>query len=160
MTTQTATEKPCNPFLACSITQLALRAIIGGVFLQSGWAKLEVMPQFIKSVQNYELLPADLAYFYANALPWAEILAGVYLLLGLFIPFAALLTGSMLLSFLIAIGMVLLRGDAIDCGCFIGGKQEPVTWGLFFRDLLMLLGCVYLFKAKNPKFSLDSFTKD
>ena len=143
-------------FLDHTLLQIALRLILGGIFLQSGLAKLAQISLFVQAVQNYHLLTNTVSLFYAHALPWLEVLCGVYLLLGLFLPYAAILTGALLASFLVAVGWALVNGQSIDCGCFIGGKQEPISWWLFSRDCLMLAGCVALFKSTNRRFSLDA----
>jgi uncharacterized membrane protein YphA (DoxX/SURF4 family) len=117
---------------------------LGGLFLWSGWEKLNHLDAFYQAAQQYKVLPELLTHFYAAALPWLEILGGVYLILGLFTRAAAWATGAMTLSFMIAITLVLLRGEAVDCGCFVGGKSEPVTWALWARDLALLLGSLYL----------------
>ena len=155
MTDSTA-SKPESAFWRDAPLQCLLRLILGVVFLQSGIAKLGQITVFIQSVDSYALLPHPVAVFYGHLLPWLEVLAGSYLLLGLFLSSTAVLTGLLLVSFLIAIGSALVTGKTIDCGCMIGGAQEPVSWLLFFRDFLMLLGCVYLFKTPNRRFSVDA----
>lgn len=140
----------CHPVL-----QLVFRLVLAWVFIDSGWEKLYQLDTFYISAQNYKILPPLLTYFYAACVPWLEILAGVYLLLGLFRRFASALTGALLVSFLIAIAVVLIRGDAIDCGCYVGGHSEPVTWELFARDALFLMMCVYLFFSPVWPVSLD-----
>lgn len=131
------------------VAHLLIRLSTGWVFVQSGWEKLHHLPEFYQAAQNYHILPPTLTHFYAVCVPWLEVLGGGYLLLGLFIPFAAALNGLLLLSFIIAISMVLIRGEAIDCGCFVGGRAEPVTPALLFRDINLLLGCIYLYWMRS-----------
>lgn len=147
---------------AAKIQQVAqpfLRLVLAAVFIQSGWDKLQHLDAFYAAAQNYKILTPTLTYFYSVALPWLEIMAGLYLLLGLFIRFAAGLSGALLLSFLIALGIALTRGDAIDCGCFVGGKSEPINWGLFIRDCCLLAGCIALLFFKTHRLSLDGWLK-
>lgn len=137
--------------------QLLLRLWLGIVFIQSGVEKLDHMPQFLQIVQAYNVLPDFLARAYAQALPWLEILAGGYLVIGLFTRYAAATIGLMLVSFIIALVTVLIRGESIDCGCFVGGEVEPVSWGLVIRDIVMLAGCVPLILIKTPRWSVDGW---
>ncbi len=134
--------------------QPLLRLALAWIFIQSGWAKLQNLDAFYQAAQNYKILTPTLTYFYSVVLPYLELMAGVYLLAGLFIRFAASLSGVLTVSFLIALFIALTRGDTIDCGCFVGGKSEPITWGLFYRDSLMLLGILALFFLQNP-YSVD-----
>ena len=137
--------------------QPALRLLLAWIFIQSGWDKLQHLEAFYTAAQNYKILTPTLTYFYSVVLPWFEIMAGLYLLVGLFIRFSAALCGLLTLSFLIALGIVLTRGDAIDCGCFVGGKSEPITWGLFIRDCFLLLGSAYLWQFPQNPYSLDTW---
>lgn len=140
---------------------LLLRLVLGGVFLSSGYAKLAHLDLFYQSAQGYNILTPALTQLYAGALPWLEMLAGLFLLLGLYTRYAAMLTGSLLLSFLIAIGWVLLNGQAADCGCFLGGSQPaPVTWDLWLRDLLMFAGAAAAAFIKPNPWSLDGVLRN
>jgi len=141
------------------IAQPLLRVILAWVFIQSGWDKLQHLDAFYAAAQNYKILTPTLTYFYSVALPWLEIMAGVYLLLGLFMRFAAGLTTALMLSFIVALGIALTRGDAIDCGCFVGGKSEPITWGLFIRDCCLLTGALALLFFQTHPLSLDGWLK-
>ncbi len=136
---------------------LVLRLVLGAVFLSSGVQKFLNMEAFVQAAQGYHVLTPALTYFYSQVLPWAEILVGVYLLIGLFVRFAAVLTGLQLLSFLVAIGMVLARGETPDCGCYIGGVSEPVGPALVIRDVLFLLAAAYLVWKPRTPFSLDQW---
>lgn len=138
------------------VIQLAFRLLLAWVFIESGCEKLRHLDHFLITAQSYKVLPPGITYFYAVCVPWFEMLAGLYLLLGLFRRFAAGLTGALLVSFLIALAIVLIRGDVIDCGCYVGGKSEPVSWELFARDTLFLLMCVYLYFSPSLPLSLDS----
>ncbi len=135
--------------------QLAIRVWLGGLFIWSGIGKLTHFEAFEKAALNYHLLPEVLTKIYALMLPWVEILAGVYLIIGLFTHFAALLVILMMLSFIIAIGVALFRGDDLDCGCFVGGKSEPVTPKKMVEDLILLGMSIYLFVARPGIWSVD-----
>ncbi len=150
-----------NNFRYSGPLSVVLRLLLGGVFLASGYAKLGHLPQFYEMAQAYHLLTPGLTQLYAAWLPWLEMLAGAGLIWGLFTRFSAALTAMLLLSFLIAIGKALLAGEVIDCGCFLGGaKPEPVSWGIWFRDVLMLLGAGLLMTQKDFAWSLDGLMRE
>lgn len=135
-----------------------IRLGLGGIFLSSGLQKLAHLDLFYQTAQGYHFLTPNLTQLYAGWLPWLEILAGSLLLLGLFRRFSAILTSLLLLSFLVAIGWVLFRGDTVDCGCFLGGSQaSPVTWELWIRDLFLLFAAAFLVWTKFFPWGLDGF---
>lgn len=144
-----------------SILSLVLRLGLGGIFVASGVAKLAHLEQFYLTAQGYKMLTPELIQLYAGWLPWLEILAGASLILGLFTRFGAMLASLLLGSFLIALGWVLLRGEAIECGCFLGGgPSKPVTWELWGRDLMMLAGSLSLLKLRPDSWRLDALLQD
>jgi uncharacterized membrane protein YphA (DoxX/SURF4 family) len=51
-------------------------------------------------------------------MPWIELSVGLALVLGVWKREAALVAAALLVVFLVAIGWNLVRGHAIDCGCF------------------------------------------
>jgi putative oxidoreductase len=133
-----------------------IRVCLGSIFLWSGVEKLGHLEEFYRAAHNYQVLPPVLTQFYATALPWMEVLCGTYLVLGLFGRFASAMTAGMLVSFLIAIAMVLVRGDATDCGCFFGGMKSQVSWDLFWRDVGLLAAAAYLYYKSPTPWSLDT----
>ena len=54
----------------------------------------------------------------ALVMPWAELLAGIALICGIWRRTAVIVVGTLLAVFIVAISVNLLRGNAIDCGCF------------------------------------------
>ena len=84
---------------------LFIRLTLGTLFLTAGVNKVKGgVGNFVNMVMAKPpaFPPAEFAKPYLYALPWAEIVVGVCLLLGLFTRFTGLLTTLMLLSFMIA----------------------------------------------------------
>ena len=135
--------------------QLLVRVALGVLFISSGVGKLQHFADFEQTALNYQVLPEVLTTMYAQMLPWVAILAGAYLMIGLFTQFAAVLVFLMMLSFIIAIVAVLIRGDEMDCGCFVGGRTEPVTPQKLVEDVFLLLLSVYLFFAPIGPWCID-----
>jgi uncharacterized membrane protein YphA (DoxX/SURF4 family) len=71
---------------------------------------------------------------------------GIALICGIWRRTAAWLVGALLVVFIVAISVNLLRGNAIDCGCFdVGEAGKSVAekfhdmWMVILRDVGMLL---------------------
>ena len=109
----TVREALTHPWLTVR-TQIAL----GTFFIIAALPKLADPPAFAHMIYNYRILPGTLVNASALVMPWAELLAGIALVLGIWRRTAALLVGALLAVFIVAISVNLLRGNAIDCGCF------------------------------------------
>jgi uncharacterized membrane protein YphA (DoxX/SURF4 family) len=133
---------------------------LGAVFVAAAIPKIADPPAFAHMIYNYRLLPGALVNGFALVMPWIELLVGVLLVVGAWRREAALVAALLLLVFLGAIGWNLLRGHAIDCGCFdvrSAGKTPgellaDMKW-VMLRDvgLLLLAGQVLL--ATSSRFS-------
>ena len=96
---------------------------------------------FAKIVWNYKLLPDNLVTLVAVFMPWLEIIAGLFLVAGLFKKPSAFALSGLLMVFIIAISINLARGLEFDCGCFttIAGASSSDPVGLLIRDILILI---------------------
>lgn len=137
----TIREALTHPWLTVR-TQIAL----GIFFVVAALPKIADPPSFAHMVYNYRLLPGPLVNLAALTMPWAELLMGIALICGIWRRTAAWLVGALLAVFILAISINLLRGNAIDCGCFDvadAGKSvaEKVhdMWMVILRDVGMLL---------------------
>jgi putative oxidoreductase len=97
---------------------LAGRLLIGGIFIYASIYKIFDPATFAVAVRNYLIIPASWSNTVALTLPWVEIVAGVFLILGIQVKPSALLTTGMLGVFLGAIIYAFSIGLDIDCGCF------------------------------------------
>jgi len=123
-------------------TQIAL----GIFFIVAALPKIADPPSFAHMVYNYRLLPGPLVNLATLTMPWAELLMGVALICGIWRRTAASLVGALLVVFIVAISINLLRGNAIDCGCFdVADAGKSVAekfhdmWMVILRDVGMLL---------------------
>lgn len=96
-----------------SFVLLLNRIVLGLLFLLAGIRKLlptseasmlEKMNGFASFVASQAPMPEALGKAYGYALPWAEILTGAMLMVGLFTRISATLIALMTLSFIIAMG--------------------------------------------------------
>ncbi|MBK6407094.1 MAG: DoxX family membrane protein [Holophagales bacterium] len=137
----TVREALTHPWLTVR-TQIAL----GIFFVVAALPKIADPPSFAHMVYNYRLLPGPLVNLAALTMPWAELLMGIALICGIWRRTAAWLVGALLAVFILAISINLLRGNAIDCGCFdvaaAGLSVEErlhEMWVVIVRDVGMLL---------------------
>lgn len=137
----TVREALTHPWLTVR-TQIAL----GLFFVVAALPKIADPPSFAHMIYNYRILPGPLVNLSALVLPWAELLMGLALVCGIWRRSVALLVGALLVVFIVAISVNLLRGNAIDCGCFDvadAGKswEERIRdmWMVIVRDVGMLL---------------------
>ncbi|MBI4055235.1 MAG: DoxX family membrane protein [Elusimicrobia bacterium] len=136
------------------------RLLLGFLFAASGISKLLLpVEEFAAVVQIYELLPPALIFPFAKILPWLELLLGVYLFLGYATRLSSAGLGILSASFIIALGINLLRGTPLgECGCF--GKALSLSplqaLGL---DMLLLGLAILIYKNPPRTLSLDHLLK-
>jgi uncharacterized membrane protein YphA (DoxX/SURF4 family) len=110
---------------------------VGGVFIYASMYKINYPGEFAETIASYQLVPYWGVNLMALIMPWAELVSGILLVLGVRTKSAAAVIGGMLVMFSLAILITLLRGIPIGCGCFTS-VEDPLGWGTFWRDLLWL----------------------
>lgn len=99
-------------------TSLALRWLLGLFFLAAGLSKVGQPMQTLAAVYSYQIvLPDGLALAIAHTLPWVEIILGLALLSGVFMPVTLAATAALLLAFTALTAQAWWRELPIDCGC-------------------------------------------
>jgi uncharacterized membrane protein YphA (DoxX/SURF4 family) len=122
--------------------------IVGLTFLYAAHEKIERPQDFARAIYHYQLigpsqyLPPLLPNLLGVVLPWVEVLVGVALVAGFWRREAALLTGVMLVVFIVAVGSTLIRGiDIENCGCFsLDEHGRAAGLKLILQDLALLVG--------------------
>lgn len=136
---------------------LAARLGLGALFVVAGVLKLRDPSAFATDIANYQLF-AGLAAPLAAILPWAEIVAGLVLLVHPAVGWrqaAALCIAAMMLVFTAAAGSAMARGLDVSCGCF-GSDSSPLTAWTIARDLVLLAGAVLLVVRPPPVSTSDA----
>jgi uncharacterized membrane protein YphA (DoxX/SURF4 family) len=123
---------------------LALRIVLGGVFLYAGGLKIADPAAFAGSVAAFKLLRTFGNYLVAATLPWVEVLCGLLLMIGVRTRPAATLILLMNLVFAVVLSSAIIRGLDIDCGCFRQGGPKTSPWLALLRDLAFIAGTVIL----------------
>jgi hypothetical protein len=138
-----------------SLVACAFRALLGCMFLYTGVIHALDPMGFAEAVANYRILPADLVNPFAVALPFVEMITGMALILGIFIPGSSLIIAGLLFVFAIALGIALFKGLDISCGCFTTSKEaQSISWIYLIRDLGLLAMAVFVFCFDNGVFSI------
>ena len=124
------------------------RLFLGGIFIYASYEKILHPTPFAEIVFNYQILPVPFVNLVALFLPWLELLMGLSLVLGLWLPAAVLISTVLLSVFFITLVFNMLRGLDIDCGCF-SVSSGPAAGGhmlwYLFRDGFFLLVGLFLF---------------
>jgi putative oxidoreductase len=129
-----------HPYVA-----LIFRLALAAVFLWAGFAKAWNPQEFGLEIARYRMVPHHLINALAIMLPWIEIVAGLLLVVGLWVRAAALLCTGMMVMFVAAIVVALQRGLDISCGCFGGGDQAArLSQATLWRDLLWFLWAAHV----------------
>ncbi|MGD0075578.1 MAG: MauE/DoxX family redox-associated membrane protein [Candidatus Binataceae bacterium] len=144
---------------------LAIRLIVGGVFIYAGSLKIVEPLHFGDNIASFQILPNILVNSFALTLPIFEMLTGALLIIGWLRPAAAIGRPAALALvivcgvFLIAVVSALARGLTIDCGCFgTGTPTRAKMWMDLARDFALFLGVllVYLYPSARARGSFDS----
>ena len=138
---------------------LLARLGLGGILLYAGYLKAFTPEKSMMAVRAYELLPIWLANIFGLVLPWLEIGAGILLIIGVGIRYAAIFGSALMIAFIIAIAQAWARGLSIDCGCFgDGGAVDPSETKYLetiLRDIGFALLGFYLIRYPVTRFALE-----
>lgn len=138
------------------------RLILGGVLLVAGAIKVVDPYGSATSVRAYQVLPVHLANFLGFVLPFVEIGIGIFLIVGIWVRFAAFAGAALMVMFIVAIAQAWIRGISLDCGCFGKGgllatdKLPVLTYSLeIARDIALALLGGYLIRFPQGKLGFD-----
>jgi uncharacterized membrane protein YphA (DoxX/SURF4 family) len=142
-----------------SLAALIFRFFLGGLFVYASLHKIINPQEFAQSIYYYHFLPGVFVNLFAIFLPWVELAAGMALILGVMVEAASLITGSMLVVFIIALTSAALRGLDISCGCFSSSTHSSGNeiWVRIIQDLLLLIITVQVYFGHGGVAGLGRF---
>jgi putative oxidoreductase len=126
---------------------LLFRIIVGGVFIWAGALKVADPLGFAQSIKNYQVVSPAPAFLIAIVLPWAEVLSGAFLIIGVFKRSSALLISLLLIGFIGLVALALARGIDTSCGCF-GSLSRRADFSLILTDAVLLAFSLSVFFAR------------
>jgi uncharacterized membrane protein YphA (DoxX/SURF4 family) len=85
-------------------------------------------------------------------LPWLELISGMMLIFGIKLKANSIITGGLLIIFIIAVFSAMMRGLNINCGCF-SNKITIVGWNKILENTGLLLLAIALYFTQSRKFS-------
>lgn len=124
---------------------LVLRVYVGAVFVSASLYKINFPAEFAETIAAYQLVPYGAVNAIALVMPWAELVGGILMVLGIRTKAAAAVIGGMLVLFSLAIFITLLRYIPIGCGCFTS-LEDPMGWDTLVRDLLWLAMTIHVYR--------------
>jgi len=132
------------------IAYRAGRWILGVVFIYASIHKILDPAAFARAVYLYQILPDGLVNLAALVLPWVELFLGFLLVIGIWMPGAAVLSTLLFMVFMGALTYNLARGLDIGCGCFstspaaeAAGIRTVARDGMFLAVSLYLMGATF-----------------
>ena len=130
-----------------------IRVILGVIFIYASYDKILHPKAFAEVVYNYQILPDKLINLTAIFLPWFEIMIGVFLIVGFWMPGTVIWCNTLLVIYIGALGFNLARGLDINCGCFSttkGGSVsiEHILWDAVFLSLSIYLS-FFVFRSET-----------
>ena len=139
-------------FLSNKYLLIAFRIIVGGVFVYASLNKLMDQEEFAKAIYNYKFLPSALINIFAIVLPYVELIAGLFLIAGIYVRGSSFLILLMLIIFIIALAQAYLRGLDMNCACFSleNPEQKSDIFTRIIEDILLLAATIIIYiKSKT-----------
>ncbi len=128
-----------SPYLS-----VAGRVLLGVIFMVFALSKIMRPAVFALNVVDFGLMPSWGVDLWALALPWAELVVGLFLILGIRTRAAATLIAAMNLIFIVGLVHAIYLHLPINCGC-VGEVGEPVTWLKVLKNTAMVVMCLQIF---------------
>lgn len=140
-------------------TFLISRLIIALVFIFASASKLSNPEEFAVAISNYKVLPLFSINIIAITLPWIEFVIGLFLLFGISVRESAIVSSILMLVFIFMVGLALIRGLDINCGCFGTFEAQQVGITKLLENVILLLLGIHLilfYDDKKDNFKLTT----
>jgi putative oxidoreductase len=120
------------------------RVLLGAIFIAFALSKILRPAVFALNVVDYDLMPWFGVNLWSLVLPWAELVCGLFLILGIRTRAAATLIAAMNIVFIVGLVNAILHHMPINCGC-VGEVGEPVNWLKVMKNCAMVVMTVQIF---------------
>lgn len=156
METTTRRGDPLTFLFTNKLFIFVLRIFLGGLFLYSSLHKIQDPSSFAFAVRGYKMLPVEITNLFAIFIAWSEALAAIMLIFGVMTRKAAGAAFILLVLFTIAITATVVRGLAVDCGCFSSGSNHATDFTLVIRNLFLICAALMVMLFDGGLWSLSS----
>ena len=123
---------------------LVLRIFVGYFFIYSSVSKIPYPAQFANNIASYRLIPYPFVNILAVVVPWAELVTGLFIIIGLRNRATAIVIGLLYFGFIIMVGLNVIVDSPISCGCY-DTVGEPVSWLKVGKNAIWLLFALQIF---------------
>jgi len=132
------------------------RLILGVIFIYASYDKILHSKAFAEVIYNSRILPDNFINLTAIFLPWLEMLMGIFLIVGFWMPGTVVWCNILLVVYIGALTFNLVRGVDINCGCFSTTKGnsisiETILWDVGFLALSVYLLFFVFIRSKSDK---------
>ncbi len=129
--------------------------VLSYVFVVAAIHKWRNIEEFRATLTNYKVLPDKLLGVFIYAVPTVELFSGIALLIPYTEFMATLSVAGLLLIYMFAIGLNLLRGRrTIDCGCGGSEQKQAISEWLLLRNATLLFLAYSITAAVQPRILL------
>ncbi|MFH1050402.1 MAG: MauE/DoxX family redox-associated membrane protein [bacterium] len=140
-----------------SYISLLFRIILGAIFLIAATSKIADLGGFAKEISNYKIVPDIAVNLMAMSIPWIELVCAIFIIVGIRTKSSVAIIGSLLIVFIFAISIAMLKGLNINCGCHTQVLAEKIGWQKILENAGLLILALYLFYSKAPKFTIENY---
>ncbi|HEY1974936.1 MAG TPA: MauE/DoxX family redox-associated membrane protein [Candidatus Baltobacteraceae bacterium] len=132
-----------------------VRILVGGLLLATGILKVGHPAELAAAIAGFRLLGAGAIGPMALALPYVELLLGIYLIVGLFTRIVAIVCAAQFAVYAAAIGSAVVRHIPAACGCFGPGDAAVADWPHVAFDLVLAFASAFIAYAAPGALSVD-----
>ncbi|MGA2296529.1 MAG: MauE/DoxX family redox-associated membrane protein [FCB group bacterium] len=138
------------------VLNLAVRILLGLIFVIAAVSKISDPASFAMDITNYGILPDFLINLMAITLPWIELICGIFLLSGILLKSSSAVSLGLYIIFICAVGIALIKGLNINCGCHAKFTTENVSLRKLLENTGLLALSFYLYFFPNKKFTIEN----
>lgn len=138
-----------------TIFLLALRIIIGALFIFSALSKMVELNSFIDTIDKFNIIFPEYHKLAAVLIISIEYLLGIFLILGIKIREVCFILVGLMSIFIVIITINLIRGNITECGCFGSFSKREIGLSIILQDMIILSLLLLLIFSKSHIYSFN-----
>ncbi len=124
------------------ISLLVIKVVLAFVLILAGLTKLASPKEAIDSVKRMGIKSQPVAFLSGLALPIVELTLAILLLIPVTTEIAYIACAMLFAFFILILGINILRGNNVPCGCFGQHDKEPINWKTIMRTGAFLFASI------------------